>query len=491
MVRSVVLALVSVAAACHEASSSPLPPAETAPICGQDGPVQVLALDERDIVSPRGKSIWVVGERWLVGIRRFELAVLDIGLALTIAPDRPSTEVAGRIESIDPCGGDRRVIAEGPDVPLPPIDGGGPWLGGRSRDGRLYWIDPTGSRAAVRLPELEPVKVARRGDGLIAMRKAERDLVTIARDGDTLTIAPVLADVVQTSVMSPWGPAPPEIIALTDDAELHLLDLATLDDEVIATDVGGFDTSTDLRWLAYWPGVPGGYERPTEAWYVDRDADETIAFAFPEGGELDVVIAAELIAFQHYSGGLVDQTVLIALPDQQTLTQPFDLRPVATDGAGRYVVQASSFTGIYSVYGIVAGELVSLGPIGGDSYFDGAMWSTSTQDDGTTDVVRYPLSTLRPEQVVSGALSTVALPRERWARVDGADGRSHGLGDLVVVDGVTGESSMVDADVFNEFAPLSPSYQPLPPGPWSTSELVYEVRERYSDRNGLWRVAFE
>src|SRR5687767_3998636 len=112
-------------------------------VCGQDEPVQILALEDEQVIGQRGTAR--VGDRWLFGVRTFEIPLTAVDTALGGAEGRPYRQLESEIVSVGECGEDRRVVATGVDTIFPATNEDEPWLGCVADTGDLYWFDPDGA----------------------------------------------------------------------------------------------------------------------------------------------------------------------------------------------------------------------------------------------------------------------------------------------------------------------------------------------------------
>ncbi len=105
--------------------------AALAELCGENAPVQLLPLGQDEAVTATPHAIVRNGDRWLIGVH----TEVDTG------------EDQERIVSVDDCGGDANVVAEGYDQVLAPPRAGLPWVACR-QVGVIHedmaWFDPEG-----------------------------------------------------------------------------------------------------------------------------------------------------------------------------------------------------------------------------------------------------------------------------------------------------------------------------------------------------------
>ena len=500
----------SLALACGD--ESPIPEAEVADVCGEPGPVQILPLERDEVVG----EIWSsarYGDRYLYGIRTFDHPISNVDATRLPASQRGYAELGARIESIDRCGDDRRVIAEGADALFAPRTELEPWLARRSETGMLFWIDPEG-----RWPARELVATRLHGlhvvtDNLVhVFREGEHDIVRVTLSGDVPIVETVLDRVVDAQTFSMFSSIdkPATVYALRDDGELVLLHLRTGRMESIAKGVAGFVTADDPRYVAWWPGdLDATLPSPvTEALLLDRTSGRTVALGFDEG-ELSFRMFGPLLVTWR-SGDDPDpparsdivQTRLTFLPELRSyvLDGKWDSNG-STSLGDRFTVQPPTELSFGWVLLESQDDGLSFitGPSSSSGY-DGAFWTGTCDADVASeharpcDLIRTPFDTLEPEVYERRAWSPFALPEDRWlvfvAKPTPPDAwRPDPRGTLWIIDGATGEETRLDREVSGGFPMLEPhtTYG----GVWHTDELVYQVRSLDSDRTGLWRARFE
>jgi hypothetical protein len=498
--------------------------AELAAICGEDeGPLQVLALATDEVVSAHLPS-QRIDERWYYGIRRFDHPITDVGRASGLPSRRGYAELDARIESIDRCGSDRRVLAEGVDVLFPPTTEDEPWLARRSETGDLFWIDPDGAwppRRIATTPALyeqivlgHVVYTFDADTGELSRYRLEPDGVhsELVRDG--------VAHVDVFDVRHFARSASERVLARLDDGRLVELTLASGRMETIVEGVDGFWGEVDGRWLAWWPALPeDSTDRDTRvAWLLDRETGETRSLAFDDGAELSVAyLSTDLIATRR-----VEPIELSGQMHHQPVAMRLTLLPawIATTIEGDWLVQSASadrvvVTTLPTFFApsnaMPSGSYVydrsadGLELVGGPfppfaRVRDDALWYSecAAEPDASTrfgppcDLIRVALDTLQPEVVRPRAWTDVELPGDRWLAWDGpADDPTapNRRGTLWVLDGGDGQPRRLADDVAEGWSLLEPHDDPGSL-PWQTDEIVYQVRSLTSDRTGLWRAAF-
>lgn len=469
-------------------------------LCGVEGPVHVLALEDDEAVTGRTSSAARFGDRWLYAVQRFDREIVDVDEAGLWGRYRAVPQLDARIESVDRCGEDRRVVAEGIDDILAPAEEDGPWLGYRRDTGILYLFDPDGRFAA--MPLARPRHYRRQivdGRSVIVHRDDEHDLVRFTIDGGEVATQVLAADVAQTSLLREWPTPPAFIFVLHDDGELVELSLASGETTPVLSGVGWFSGGGDPRWVVWVPGEPQdfGSTLPTGVILFDRSTGEQrpLGSGAPTMAQIfDNHVVAETVDDE----GRRLQTTFIALPAIESITLDGTWWWFGEGNDGRFgaIDAGAPFDEQGYVLGPVDGELRELaGPMPARAGGDGALWSRdasayaelgSDETGRPYDVVRFSLAMLEAEVVDRRIWSDVELPGDRFVDVRAREAGDP-VGDLVIVDGEDGRAQTIDHDV----SPLFPTLEPHTPDimrPWATDEIVYQLRAPGSDRTGLWRV---
>ncbi|HWB77191.1 MAG TPA: hypothetical protein VG755_19630 [Nannocystaceae bacterium] len=496
--------------ACGEAD--PIAHADVADLCGRAGPVQILPLQREEVVGELWSSARY-GDRYLYGIRTFDHPISNVEATRYSPQQRGYAEVAARIESIDRCGDDRRVIAEGADTILAPRSELEPWLARRSETGMLFWIDPEGRWPARALAETPWYGGAAVADNLVhVFREDEGDIARFTLVDDQPILDVVLDRVVdaQTFSFTDSVDTPAIVYALRDDGELVLLHLRTGRMESIAKGVAGFTTERDPRYVVWWPGdLDATLSAPiTEAWLLDRERDRSIALAFEAGGELSFRMFGPVLATWRTAENPdlpghsdVVQTRLTFLPELRSIIVDGKWESIGASAEGRRFTAAPPFE-ISLDHFLFESSDDGIRVVGGplDRPFDGAFWTKECAEDDASahahpcDLIRTPFDTMEPEVYEQRAWSSIALPDDRWlvfaAKPPPPDAwRPDPRGTLWIVDGATGDEARLDREVSGGFPMLEPHTSPG--GVWHTDEVVYQVRALSGDRTGLWRARFE
>lgn len=474
-----------------------MPLAELAPLCGAPAPVQLLALRDDEIVLDAAVAH---GDRLLLGVRRFEVPILDIQLATVRPPTRAFAQIDARIESVDGCGNDRQVIAAGYDRLLPPREATGPWLALRYDDWALAWIDPDGAWPARPLPTPSLETVPRvRGDAVVLEHTREVGHVelwraTLGPGSDEPETVRIAGDLAWTG-MPVIGNTADDVLALRSDGVLLAVPLDPGAEPVaVLGAVATAQTDASQRYVVWQSGRPPATTVPEQGWLFDRETGGSLPLDTGDGATLSPVLRGALVVVTHEGASITPWTEVIAMPGGQRLALP----EVGVDGDGRVIEGRFALrVGIdLQVFQIIEDAIVPLAlPPGGSwSYSDGELFRF---DDGPTsgiglygtgrpfDLIVAPLDSLDATTVLADAWSTVVLPHERYL---GPAKPHEMIGPLVVIDG--GWQTLVDRDVHVVSLRLAPdATDDLTP--WHTDDVMYEVRVRPSPRNGVWRARFE
>lgn len=465
-------------------------------LCGVEEPVQVLALRDDEAVTTWGTAR--NGDRWLYAVERFDRPILDIVEAGFSGPYRVVPQIDARIESVDRCGDDRRVVAEGIDWMVPPENDDAPWLGYRRDTGMLFVFDPEGSEPARPLarPENPAWHLVDRSS-VILRRDDTRDVVRFTVEGPNVHTQVLATNVARMSI---WRSAlpPSSILVLRDDGDLEELSLSTDESVLVRAGVGWFSSSTDPRFLVWVDGRPEdfGNSLPTGANLLDRATGEGVSLG--GGGPTMAQIIGSYVVANVFDGERIVSTTFLSLPDLSSITLDGTWWYFGEGPDGRLGVLNPSGVPMPDGYviGRVDGQLQLLaGPVPATTSAHGGLWFhddspyVDLQGAGSGrpyDVVRLSLSTLETEIVARRIWSDIQLPGDRFVHVSTSESGA-GLGDLLVIDGADGESHRLDRDVVVPVAAFEP-HESSGSMPWQTDELVYQVRAPGSGRTGLWRV---
>lgn len=486
------------AVGCASEPSEPLP----IEVCGENRPVQILALDDAEVIDPWSGSARL-GDRWIFGVRRFEIPLTSVA-STTFPPDmRPFAQLDARVESVGACGEDRRVVAEDVDILFPPFESDGPWLGCRNDNGDLYWIHPDGASPARWITRVDRCgRHIVRGQDVYASSK-DGDFVR-AQVGDAgVTLDILVTDVVRASFFNAPGsaPLPPEDDAFLlrgKDRVLVRVDLSTHGVEEVHDRVDEFSISGDRRWLVWIrrvPDDPNDVSVP-EARLLDRSTGEEHVLGRPYWSGIQAFVGNGFVVATGAGSGTPIETELISLPDVLSALVTEKLTVLGSDG-NRIVISANF--GSIDVLDLGTGErrtaFETYRPV---EVHDGQIWYTDASGYAeldlpagyvARDMMRIPIDTLAPPTLVrSRIFSPIELPGDRWATAVNYDENS--LSDLVIIDGKNLDVGRIDDDLVGTPRPYDRSDADGDGLPWLTDELVYQVHERASDRGGMWRVKF-
>lgn len=469
-------------------------PAELVERCGTTEPVQLLRLGPREVVYAGSNSVARHEDRWLIGVREHDTGTYP---PTNEAPN--INEIGSRIISVDECGEDSFVAVEGFAEVFPPTAPDEPWLA-CADGGSLYRIDPDGQRAPQFLVVATTCWFVRAGPSIVTLR--ERSLVRVDTHGGEPSI------VVLESGINGWSPANEEgtigslraqLSLVSNDArELVEIEHATGARRVLRTGVGGFESPVPGRYLVWTPDeiVDGASWPFLRRWLLwDRDTDVEIAIA--DGAERDAVLGPGALMIYGALGAddWSATTELLLLPERRSVVLEGAwsvdggladgtrfLQRMGEDGGGLFVLEPDSdmptrLADDFAEYGWITsdGEYRRLV----DRSEPGASSSEQTQE-----IVGYRGPDFTASTVVRDVYAPLELPGDRWLTVREHTGDNHG--ELVVVDGSTGELRFVDRDVFMDlgYMPAPVAFTPAPPiheGP-----LVYAVRDEDFERAGIW-----
>lgn len=443
--------------------------ADLAEACGAEAPVQLLQLDVNESVRSSTTSIVAAGDRYLVGV------VEHARPTLGELPDE-ETITDQRIVSVDACGGDAKVIAEGVDHILAPLDDNSPWLACRYGGG-LTIIDPDG--------EEEPEPIDTRAGCAGSIIAGTRWFLA---DGDLLRAdAGVLTTVAEDVVFLDWQSDERTLLYSTTDLTLWEHDIATGATAAIALDVARFQLTPDDRHIVSTPST----EANDGPWTIrdrrtgDAMTDLSGALRLPEQG----------VAFDR--GGSI---LYVDLPSFDTFEVPTPSR----DGELWNVVGITDDRSLLlwpahneSVHRVAVdgrAELLHTGLMP-DLRFDGRdIWAWDYDIDpavydipaASSRLLRIPLDGGPPETIVDDVHQPLGLDDGRWVSVRDQEARR---GDLWVIDPIAGTEAIVDTEVGQYFARLHGPAHVFP-----TDELhpagdafFYMVLDD-GDRRGLWRA---
>jgi hypothetical protein len=470
-------------------------------VCGQDEPVQILALEDEQVIGERASARFE--DRWLFGVRTFDIPLTRVNTALQGAEGRPYRQTGAEIVSVGECGEDRRVVASGADTIFPATSESEPWLACTADTGELYWFDPAGAweprfigrseRCGQHLVRGSTIFVLLADGALLRARLQNADFVAESLVSDVVQ-APDLLDHRIAGVA-----LPDDVFVLRSDRSLARVALRTGAVQLELEGADGFDVSDDRRWLTW--GVHDRDGNPLSAWLRDRESGEDILLGAPTWRGVTAYLRGGFAVVSGFSDG--------ALPEMQVLE-------ISTS-------RSVWLTGNYVVWGVVEDVVViaDLTDFNGSIPFDveridfeslertkltessgtvvvehGAVWQRdSTRYEGSElpdaltpfDVVRFPVDTLERDVVRARVFSSFELSDDRWIVSDSLD--EDLLADLRFLDGASLRHRAFAEDVIlnNDFDLRREASQGPPP---IIDELTYQVHARSSDRTGVWRVRF-
>lgn len=482
------IAVLALACACAPDTAPAL--AELAELCGESTPVQVLALAPGEVPPETAARAADLGERSLFAVLTLPEGVDEAGpIALPVAV--PMLGLTARIESVDRCGEDHHVVAEGVFEAHAPRGADGPWLGAHALTGQLHWFDAEGRWPA--RPIARTSTWALLDDRTVVLhRRSDDALVKVALVGAGERVdVDVLAEAVDR--VSLVGDAPhtiddAPIVALGHDGVLALVDPSSGARQMLRAAVVDFVQRRDRRWLA-WVEVDAAGAR--SVWRLDRatGASDVLAAKVPD--DIAIRLSADGVELSGPSASGWELRV-VSIVSGGTLQLATTWPVVGSGSDGRLVVPTAP--GVNRVFAPAGAGFVEVGRIDGRVrgvagdralLHDDTPYARIPADIRPYDLVAVSIVTFTREILRRRVWSPVALDHDRWLRIDRADARDPHR--LVVVDGDTGAAREVDGDL-GERATLVLPVHATPEAP--AREAVYFVDDPDSDRHGLWRAAF-
>jgi hypothetical protein len=473
--------------------------------CGASEPLRLLPLGPREVVHGHKGSVAQYENRWLIGVHEYESDVRDVFEAQAL-PDEALdyAEVGSRIVSVDECGEDAFVVAEQLAKIYPPIAAAEPWLA-CGDDGSLYRFDPEGRLPLQFLLVAPSCWFVRTGRSSIVTFTDEAALVRV----DVLDEGPNVA--MLESDISGWRPdnevgtmgsiRAERSLVSNERHELVEVEHATGERTILRTGAAGFESPLPGRHVAWTPDeIEEGESWPfPRRWFLwDRETDVEIAVA--DGAQVHAELGSDALMIYGPLGAddWFSTTELLLLPEMRAVLLEgawiVDARlsdgtlflQRMSEGGGFFVLRADAeaptrLTDDSAEFGWIAGDgeyrrLVDRTAPGDD------VWPPSGNE--TQDIVAHRAPDFAASIVVHDVYAPLALPGDRWLTVRDHGGDYHG--ELVVVDGPTGEVRLVDRDVFMDLgytpSPLSSSLAP----PVHEGPIVYAVRDEGFERAGLW-----
>lgn len=226
-----------------------LAPAEFGELCGEVGPVQILALDPSrplDIVRDRG----IFGDR-----RVLQVGYLDVENA---TPPSLATDTS-ELWSVGPCGEDplKLVETQGLGNVVTDLDVWPDTLLSCDKDtGQVFIIDPTGIRSPNVVFQTHECFMRWTDDGLLTILPQDEESGTLVLqpwpdDPWTMTSGPI---VVLDSVSGALGVTEDDYFGITNNNELVAISRVDGEATTVATDVLDFATDSTGRYVV-WQGV--------------------------------------------------------------------------------------------------------------------------------------------------------------------------------------------------------------------------------------------
>ena len=485
--------LFTLAAACRPSEEAPVP----IDVCGQDAPVQILELTDDQAIMPGTGGSARFGERWLFGVRTFEIPLTKLETALSAAPYRLYDQIDATIVAVGECGEDRRIVLEGADIVQAPVAADGPWLACREDTADLFWFDPDGvvpPRQLSRASTCAGVLV--RGRDAFVLRADTRELVRARLEPTNFAVETLVDDViVAPHAQEPPSrdePVPDDVFVIRGDRTLVRVDLDTGATQVELEDVGSFSISTDRRWLAWTSRPPD--DMPSAAWLLDRHTGDVQALGRASWAFVSVVVRDDYAAaWGGNEDGSERELQLVAVPSLRSEWVVGDSIPLASSGDHVLLTSPESnydalvidlSTGVRTTLpdvGYVQIEEDALSFADHDRYADLGLPEALIP----YDLVRIPLTTLEREVVRSRVFSRFGTAEDRWVIQSEID-VNFNVG-LELLDGATLAHDTFASDVVpgscTSNVPYTTDSELFP-----VLDVIYQVHERASDRGGIWRA---
>lgn len=440
--------------------------------CGSEGPVQLLRLEADERVPSTPRSTARYGDRFLVGIGRY-----DVPLAALTGLETPTSV---RVVSVDACGNDRRTIAEGVDLLFPPTRDDRPWLACSTQTGDVMTIDPTGTESA---------QLLGRGGGCRVGSVGEERWVAIGAEGGALKLLVTgpegFSTVSEDARQIETDTEKSRLLFSTIHGELREY-VPVMDDSIFLADgVSYFGMSDDgesfvttsaldllepVSWNVFRRGETEGMTLPETR--IRHIGD---GFAFADENQT-VYVEPETMQSWVYEGSW---NVIGRLPDGRLLIWPPEedrIVAVPLDGSEPQT--------------LITGRIPASGRIDGDVLWtwvhDGAA-GDSPFPSTVGELVRLPLSGGDPTSVVDDVHQPLGLTDGRWVSVRGADENERG--DLWVIDPETDQAHRIDEGVDLHFVRLNGPVWAYPSdGLHEASETFFYTIRDAGERTGLWRA---
>jgi hypothetical protein len=485
--RAVRIGLASALVGCAPAEDELDLPIE---VCGQDEPVQILALEDEQVIDPAGGAARY-GDRWLFGVKTFEIPLTKVDNALSGSAHLPYRQMDAAIVATGECGEDPRVVAEGLDVIAPRRRDTDPWLGCKSQTWGTYWFDPDGAWSP-RLVDaglfcLQYLIV----DQTVIFYGGNGELARARLEADEVVIEVLLGGIRSGESVTEFEEDPPDdLVFVREDDTVVAVDLRTGDVTTLAEGIpNSFSISPNRRWLVWFEEIDEGLH--LRSWLRDLTTGVDTSIGHDEWESIEVELEDSFLLVRGHARWTSLSTQRIALPSQEA--EWLDGRVFAADGYdGRILLQS-----VDSEEWVLDTESGERRPfdVDYDEYADGVLWSRHAApyaDIGLPeaflpwDVVGMPLDTLEPEITRERVFSSVDLAGDRW--VVGSDPDENELVELHYLEGATLEHRAFASDVVP--GALDVRSDASVAAPWRTDDMIYQVHTRASDRTGVWRVRF-
>jgi hypothetical protein len=476
-------------------------------VCGQDEPVQILALEDEQVIGQGASARFE--DRWLFGVRTYEIPLTRVDTALQGAEGRPYRQTGAEIVSVGECGEDRRVVASGADTIYPATSESEPWLACAADTGELYWFDPAGAWEPRFLGRSERCGQHLVRGSTIFVLLADGALVRVRLDADDFVAEALVSDVVVAPAFFDHRVAgtvlPDDVFVVLSDRTVARVALRTGAVQLELEGADSVNVSDDRRWLTW--GVRDPDDNPVAAWLRDRESGEDFLLGAPSWRGVVAYLRDGYAIAKGTSDGDAPQTQVVEsstlrslwLTGSPIVWEIVDGTVVVTDVTEILDGLPTDLTSLEAeLIDFESGERTKAGVTGLDvTVVDGAMWqidSTRYADSDLPaaftpfDVLRIPLDTLDREVARARVFSELELSGDRWIVSSALD--EDLLAELRFLDGTSLRHRVFAEDVitFGERFDLRREAEEGPPP--ITDELVYQVHTRASERTGVWRVRF-
>jgi hypothetical protein len=459
-------------------------------VCGQDEPVQILALEDEQVIHP-GDGGARYGERWLFGVRTFEIPLTKVNTALGDPTWRPYRQIDATITATGDCGEDPRVVAEGLDVIASRVEDDEPWLACSSLTPGLHWFDPDGAWSPQLVSDhlqcggylvIDQSVVFYGGDGELARARLENGEVVVD----------VLLDGIEYGeYLPPYREVPPdELVAVRNDDTVVAVDLRTGEIRMLTEGIAStFSISPNRRWLVWYEALDEGLQ--TRIWLRDLQEGGDTQIGRDDWAWIGVDIGDSFMVVRGEAMWVPASTHVLALPSRRE------------EWIDDWIAVRDERDGLLTL-DVGDDQLMRFDPETGDrqlieleydELLDGAFWSRWSEPHASLalpeamlpwDIVRATFDAPAPELVRERVFSSVDLGDDRW--IVGSERDENELVDLEYLDGDTLEHRPFATDVVP--GSIDSRSDSSIAAPWRTDELIYQVHTRASDRTGVWRVRF-